>query len=141
MFTFVNTEKHSSDNQWMHRRKQMTLISRKTVSLFLLLFAVLLFMVPGSSFAAAENNTEISESTNVQLAEGVVKRFSQDQQSLVLQLKNREKITIQLDWNTSLVGYSSPQEIEKQHKVKVWYSSDGQQMTAVKIEKKLMVGC
>ena len=56
-------------------------------------------------------------------------------------MKNGAKLTILIDWNTSLVGYDSPQEIEKKQQVKIWYSGDSQQPTAVKIEKKLMVGC
>jgi hypothetical protein len=56
-------------------------------------------------------------------------------------LKSGEKVTITLDWNTALVGYSSPNDIEKGHKVKIWYSNNSNNSTAVKVEKKLMVGC
>ena len=83
----------------------------------------------------------VSQSSDIQIVEGKIKRFNPEEQSLVLQMKNGEKLTILIDWNTSLVGYDSPQEIEKKQKVKIWYSGNNQLPTAVKIEKKLMVGC
>lgn len=113
----------------------------QTITLSFAFFATLLFLVPVTSFAATDNSTEITENADVQLVEGKIKRYNQEQQIVLLQLRSGDRITVYVDWNTSLIGYSSPQEIEKKHKVKIWYSDNGQQLMAVKIEKKLMVGC
>lgn len=119
----------------------MKQINQKTIPLVLVLFGVLLFLIPGNSFSAEENNNKVTENGDSLLVEGKIKRFNQEQQSVVLQVKKDEKMTILWDWNTTLVGYASPQEIEKGQKVKIWYSSNNQKLTAVKIEKKLIVGC
>lgn len=119
----------------------MKQINRKTITLFLVLFGVLLFLIPENLLATAKTNEGVTENTVTQLVEGKIKRFNQEQQSVVLQVKKDEKMTILWDWNTTLVGYASPQEIEKGQKVKIWYSSNNQKLTAVKIEKKLIVGC
>ncbi len=119
----------------------MKQINRKMTALFFVLLGVLLFLIPGNSFAAAENSEEVTENAATLLVEGKIRRFNQEQQNVVLQVKKGEKMTILWDWDTTLVGYSSPQEIEKGQKVKIWYSSNDQKLTAVKIEKKLVVGC
>lgn len=135
------TEKRYSNNYCIHRRKRMKQINRKMTALFFVLLGVLLFLIPGNSFAAAENSEEVTENAATLLVEGKIRRFNQEQQNVVLQVKKGEKMTILWDWDTTLVGYSSPQEIEKGQKVKIWYSSNDQKLTAVKIEKKLVVGC
>ncbi len=119
----------------------MKQINRKTITLFLVLFGVLLFLIPENLLATAKTNEGVTENTVTQLVEGKIKRFNHEQQSVVLKEKKGKKMTILWDWNTSLVGYSSPQKIEKGDEVKIWYSGDNQKLTAVKIEKKLMVGC
>jgi len=115
--------------------------STKRTSLFFVLFTAILLCFSASSFGAGVPMDGVSQSSDLQLVEGKIKRYNPEEQSLVLQMKNGEKLTILIDWNTSLVGYDSPQEIEKKQQVKIWYSGDSQQPTAVKIEKKLMVGC
>lgn len=107
----------------------------------IIVLSLLLALAPSHSFASTSANSVISEATDVTLAEGKVRRYNQETQTILLQLKNGKKVTISLDWNTALVGYASPNEIEKGHKVKIWYSNNSNNSTAVKIEKKLMVGC
>lgn len=116
-------------------------INRKMITPFLVLFTALLLCFSSNSFATGEPMDGVSQTADIQLVEGKIKRFNPEEQTLILQMKNGDKLTIILDWNTSLVGYSSPQEIEKKQKVKIWYSGTGAHNTAVKIEKKLMVGC
>ncbi len=113
----------------------------KNMAVSFMFFAFLIFFVPGNVIAAGSDNTGISESTEIQLIEGKVKQYNPEKQSILLQLKNGEKITILLDWNTALVGYASPKEIEKGNKVKIWHPAGTGTPTAVKIEKKLIVGC
>ena len=107
----------------------------------IIVLSILLSLVPLHSFAGTSADPVMSEATDVILTEGKVKRYNQDTQTILLQLKNGEKVTISVDWNTALVGYSSPNEIEKGHKVKIWHSQNNENAKAVKIEKKLMVGC
>jgi hypothetical protein len=110
-------------------------------SRIIIVFSLLLAFAPFYSFASTSTDAVMSESTDVTLTEGKVKRYNQETQILVLQSKNGEKITIALDWNTILIGYSTPNEIEKGHKVKIWHSNNTNNTTAVKIEKKLILGC
>lgn len=107
----------------------------------IIVLSLLLAFIPLHAFAATPDDLVTSEATDVMLTEGKVKRYNQETQTVLLQLKNGEKVSIVLDWNTALVGYSSPKEIEKGNKVKIWHSNNGQQSTAIKIEKKLIVGC
>jgi len=107
----------------------------------IIVLSLLLALAPFHSFASTSADQVISETTDVTLSEGKVKRYNEDTQTILLQLKSGEKVTITLDWNTALVGYSSPNDIEKGHKVKIWYSNNSNNSTAVKVEKKLMVGC
>jgi len=116
-------------------------INRRIITPFLVLFVTLLLTFSSNSFATGDPMEGVSQSTDIQLVEGKIKRYNPEDQSLVLQMKNGKKLTIMLDWNTSLIGYDSPQEIEKKQKVKIWYSGVSPHCTAVKIEKKLMVGC
>jgi hypothetical protein len=123
------------------RRKRMKQTNRQNIALCLAFFAALFFFIPCNAIAAEADNSEVSSSVETQLIEGKVKRFDPEKQTVLLQLKNRDKVTILLDWNTKLVGYESSKEIEKGHKVKIWYSGNGKTAKAVKIEKKIMVGC
>ncbi|HID01608.1 MAG TPA: hypothetical protein EYP18_00135 [Desulfobacterales bacterium] len=108
----------------------------------IIIFSLLLALIPIHAFAAAPTESITSEDTAiVTLTEGKVKRYNQDTQTVLLQLKSGEKISIEIDWNTALVGYSSPNDIEKGQKVKIWHSNTDDKTKAVKIEKKLMLGC
>ncbi len=100
-----------------------------------------MLMLPSSVFSAENTENTVSTASELVLIEGKVRRFDQENQSLQLQLKGGDKVTVRVDWSTALVGYSSPTEIEKGNKVKIWYHEAGTGSTAVKIEKKLMVGC
>lgn len=116
-------------------------VNNKTITLCLTLIAAICIIIPGNSIATESTYDTVTESTAIIVTEGKVKRFNQQTQTLLLQLKNGEKITVLLDWNTSLLGYDSPKEIKKGNKVKIWHSANDQQTPAVKIEKKLMLGC
>ena len=138
----VDTKKLFPDKYWIDRRLQrMKQLNQKKITLFLVLFGVLFFTIPGNSFAVAESNEEVTEDTDTLLVEGKIRQVNQKQQNVVVKTQKGKKMTILFDWNTSLVGYSSPKKIEKGHEVKIWYASKDQKLTAVKIEKKLMVGC
>jgi len=50
-------------------------------------------------------------------------------------------VSVAIDVNTALVGYSSLQEIEKDQGVKIWYSVEADKKIAIKIERKIEVGC
>ncbi len=96
---------------------------------------------PSAGFSVDNTESTVSAVSGLVLIEGKVRRFDPEKQSLQLQLKGGDKITVQIDWSTALVGYSSPTEIEKGNKVKIWYHDAASGSTAVKIEKKLTVGC
>ncbi len=111
------------------------------ISVILTFLALLIVCIPGQSIAVENNTKSIDTSSEVLLVEGKVKQFNTESQTILLQLKDGEKITILVDWNTTLVGYTSSTEIEKGNKVKIWQSTTDGTATAVKIEKKLMVVC
>lgn len=119
----------------------MKKINYKSTTSLLTLFALLLVFIPGSSIAAETDSANVIKKSNILMVEGKIKRFNSDSQTVLLQLKTGEKLSILIDWNTALVGYASPSEIEKGNKVKIWHSTGNNTTTAIKIEKKLMVGC
>jgi hypothetical protein len=108
---------------------------------FIASFLMFFFLfIPPLAFAEKESNG-MSLNQDVLVAQGQVKNFNQEQQTLALKTSKGERLTILFDWNTALVGYSSLAEIEKGHKVKIWYTVEENKNTAVKIEKSLDVGC
>lgn len=107
-----------------------------------LFISLSLALIPFQSFAMDATDTELLENdTTVTLVEGKVKRYDEDTHTVLLTLKDGEKISIIIDWNTSLIGYESPNDIKRGQKVKIWYSNTAQQPTAIKIEKKMILGC
>lgn len=104
----------------------------------LLLF--FLFITPSLALATGSGMSGVSNQ-NTQIVQGKVKSYNLEKQTILLKTVTGVKMTIWLDWQTGLIGYSSPQEIEKGHGLKIWYSVKEKKNNAVKIEKKLDVGC
>lgn len=138
---FFDRQKKISSEKFSYGRTPMKLSSRKNILLFLILSVFLISSIPVNLMAARSDNSFVGESSEVQLIEGTIKQFDPEKQTIVLQLNNGEKLTILVNWNTVLVGYTSPKEIEKGNKVKIWHSAASDTPKAVKIEKKLLVGC
>ncbi len=105
------------------------------------IFALLFMLLPSTVSAVESQGNGITSSTELLMIEGQVKLFNPEKLSVVVKLKNGDKVKVWLDWNTTLVGYDSPDQIERKQKVKVWYSEQGGMLKAMKFEKKLMVGC
>ncbi len=114
--------------------------TRHAAYFFSLFLLVISFVTPSLALATDSGMTAIMNDDTV-IVQGKIKGYNQEKQTILLKTKNGEKIIISLDWQTGLVGYSSLQEIEKGHGVKIWYSVKEQMNHAVKIEKKLDVGC
>lgn len=112
-----------------------------TLPAFIASFLTLCFLFISPLSLAAEENNDMSLRQNVEVAQGKIKNFNKEKQMLVLKTSKGEKLDIQFDWNTALVGFSSLQEIHKGQGVKIWYTAEGPKKRAVKIEKKLEVGC
>ncbi len=119
----------------------MKQITGKNESIFFAILALFIILIPNTVLSSEPKDISVSTESGLVLVEGKVRRFNSDEQTLQLQIKNGEKITIKIDWSTELVGYSSPAKIEKGNKVKIWYQPNSTSTTAVKIEKKLMLGC
>ena len=111
------------------------------ISLFFVFSAAIILVIPSTSTGADPASSEFILDLQTQFIEGNVKRFNAQDQTILLQLKNGVKVTISLDWNTTLIGYDSPKEIERGNKVKIWHSTVNGTDTAIKIVKKLVVGC
>ena len=73
--------------------------------------------------------------------QGVVRSLDPESQVILIKTSKGEKVSIALNGKTALVGYSSLQEIQSKHGVKVWYVAEEDKKVAVKIEKKIEVGC
>lgn len=97
-------------------------------------------LIPSLSFAAAD--TKVVDSTETILTtQGKVKTFDLENHVLLIKTSKGEKVSIVLNGKTDLVGYSSLQEIKSKHGVKIWYTVKQDKKVAVKIEKKIQVGC
>lgn len=116
------------------------LVLKKSV-LYCAIVAVLFILLPGTVSAAEGQGDSVTSGTEVLVIEGKVRLFNPEKLSIVIQLKNGDKVKVWLDWNTTLVGYDSTDQIERKQKVKVWYSKQEGMLKVVKLEKKLMVGC
>lgn len=99
-----------------------------------------LFFMPSLCLAEDAGN-DMSLSQEISMVQGKVVRFNPEKQTLTVKTSKGERKNILLNWNTAFVGYSSAQEITKDHGVKVWYTVDERKNTAVKIEKKIDTGC
>lgn len=111
----------------------------RNVLIMPLIFFVFL-IIP--SFASAVEDTAISSDSQIALiTQGKVKNFNPKNQLLLLKTNKGERMSIVVDWNTALIGYSTPQEIEKDQKVTIWYSLKADKKIAIKIEQKLVTGC
>jgi hypothetical protein len=119
--------------------KHSTLLKKNI--LYFAILAAFFLAIPTMVSAADVQENGVTSSTELQLIEGQVKLFNPETLSVVVKLKNGDKVTVWLDWNTELVGYESTDQIDRKHKVKVWYTDDNGTLKAVKFEKKLKVGC
>ena len=111
----------------------------KTIFTTTLIFSFFLF-IPSFSFAVTDTEA-MSVNQTILMAQGKVKSFDNEKQLLLIKTTKGERVTITLDWNTDLIGYSSLQEIKKEQGVKIWYSVEADKKTATKIERRLEVGC
>ncbi len=118
----------------------MTTRIHTTAYLLAALFLFFFFTIPSLSFAK-NDATSVTTNQDIQLTEGKVKKFDPKKQVVTIQVNKREKVKISVNWNTALVGYSSLKEILKGQRVKVWHVMKEATPTAVKMEKKLDVGC
>ena len=97
-------------------------------------------LIPQLSFAANETET-VAAAQTILTTQGKVKNFDPEKQVILIKTSKGEKMSIALSGDTALVGYSSLQEIKNKHGVKIWYAVDQDKKVAVKIEKKIEVGC
>ena len=111
----------------------------KNISITTLTFCFFLF-IPSFSFAVTDTEA-VSVNQTILMAQGKVKSFDNEKQLILIKTTKGERVSIALDWNTALIGYSSLQEIKKEQGVKIWYSVEVDKKTATKIERKLEVGC
>ncbi len=96
--------------------------------------------IPSLPFAAADTESVATTQASL-MAQGKVKRFSLEDQVILLKTSKGEKVSIALSGDTALVGYASLDEIKSKHRVKIWYVVELDKKIAVKIEKKIEVGC
>ncbi len=111
-----------------------------TAYLFAALFLIFSLITPSLSLAK-DDDTGVTTNQDIQLTEGKIKKFDPKNQVVTVQVNKGGKVTISVDWNTALVGYSSLEEIKKGQRVKVWHVVKEDTPTAVKMEKKLEGGC
>lgn len=97
-------------------------------------------LIPSLSFAAMDAEV-VDTAGTILTTQGKVKSFDSESQMLLIKTSKGEKVSIALNGETALVGYSSLQEIKGKHGVKIWYAVKQDKKIAVKIEKKIEVGC
>ena len=113
--------------------------SIKNASITTIIFYFFLF-IPSLSFAV-NDTAAISVNQATLTAQGKVERYNHKKQLITLKTSKGEKMSMVIGWNTALVGYSSLQEIEKEQGIKIWYTIEVEKKIAIKIERKLDVGC
>lgn len=113
--------------------------SLKTFCIATLVCSFFLF-IPSLSVAVTDA-TAVDATQAILTAQGKVKSFDLENQVILIKTSKGEKVSIALNGETALVGYTSLQEIKSKHGVKIWYAVEQDKKVAVKIEKKLEVGC
>jgi len=113
--------------------------SMKNFCIVTLVCSFFLF-IPSLSVAVTDAEA-VGATQAILTTQGKVKSFDPEKQVLLIKTSKGEKVSIALSGDTVLVGYSSLQEIESKHGVKIWYAVEQDKKVAVKIEKKIEVGC
>ena len=111
----------------------------KCFSIATLVCSFFLF-IPSLSVASTASKA-VDATETILTTQGKVKSFDQEKQVILLKTSKGEKMSIALSGDTALVGYASLQEIESKHGVKIWYAVEQDKKVAVKIEKRIEVGC
>lgn len=99
---------------------------------------IILLLTLGLTLAASSWAT--GETGRMLELEGKVSAYNVEQGLLTVRDKERVKHTFAIDWQTELVGFQGLGELEKRDELKIWYQGTAEPQ-AVKVEKKLEVGC
>lgn len=115
---------------------------KQSMKIFCIVTLVCSFFLFIPSLSVAVTDAKAVDATEAILTtQGKVKSFDQENQVILIKTSKGEKVSIALSGDTALVGYSSLQEIKSKQGVKIWYAVEQDKKVAVKIEKKLEVGC
>ena len=122
----------------------MKSVNRMAKSILIVLTAVFMsFNVPFSDVAwTQESDVAVSEQTLETLTiKGKVRKISFEENTLLVKPDKGKSVRIIFHEQTKLVDFDSFEEIEKKKPVKVWYTVEGEDNIAVKIERLPEVGC
>ena len=113
-------------------------MKRQLPVFILLTFFVSLCLVGGSLTMAADLSGNPAQVLEI---EGRVLAIDIERSVLTIRDQDRQRHNIHSGMDTIFVGFNSLNELGKKQEVKLWYQVDADGLKAIKIEKKLDVGC
>ncbi len=94
-----------------------------------------------ASFAFAESDFETQSDDSVLILEGIVRKVSLKNNSFLVKVSKGERLQILLSPQTKLIGIPLLDMLKKGARVKVWYSTFGEENRAMKVELLPELGC
>ncbi len=94
-----------------------------------------------ASFATAESYFTTPYDDSVLIHQGIVRKISLQNSSFLVKFSKKEKLQILFSTQTTLIGIPSMVMLKKGARVKVWYSTDGEENRAMKVELLPELGC
>ncbi len=94
-----------------------------------------------ASFVFAEADFETSSDDSVLILQGIVRKVSLKNNSFLVKVSKGERLQILLSPQTKLIGIPLLDMLKKGARVKVWYSTFGEENRAMKVELLPELGC
>lgn len=121
----------------------MTGFNRMAKNFMIVLLAGVLLIAAGvvRSQSQSSMSGNSGQTTEALFIKGKVKKISFETKTILIKPKKGETVSITFHEQTTLIGFDSFDEIKKKQPVRIWYTIEGENNKAVKIEKAPEVGC
>ena len=122
----------------------MVRINRMTKSFMIVLLAGYVSLITSCGIWSESQNRMIDssgETTEALYVRGKVKKISFETKTILIKPNKGASLSFTFHEQTTLKGFASFEEIKKKQPVRIWYTIDGENNMAVKVEKVLELGC
>lgn len=122
----------------------MVQLQRMTKKIMVLLFAGCVSLIAsGVAWSESQDSMVVSigQTSAELIVKGKVRKISFETNTILLKPKKGGRISIIFSEKTELKGFDHFQEIQKKQALKIWYTVEGENNIAIKIEKIPELGC
>ncbi len=119
------------------------MINKRHNNRLVIWITVLVGMVSFSvtSFSFAESDFATPTDDSILIIQGIVRKVSLQNNSFLVKISKGERLQILFSTKTTLTGIPSMAMLKKGTRVKVWYSTSGEENRAMKVELLPELGC